>query len=97
MRDHDALERAITTDWNARSRSSGTCTANVAGFRRLAERRELHAGIVFIVDGGLVRNEQFEVLRRVIGALEQEREMINRVLSVRLDGELVIEEILSDL
>lgn len=68
-------------------------TANVTDFRKLAEQRELHAGIVLLLDGGLLRTEQLEVLRRVIDALEQEREMINRSLTVRLDGELMIEEI----
>jgi len=68
----------------------------VADFRDLAQSRELHAGIVFIVDGGLVRDEQLEVLRRVIAALEQERELINRTLTVQLDRGFVIEEIPSE-
>ena len=36
------------------------------------------------------------VLRRVIEALEQERELVNRALTVQLDGGFVIEEIPSD-
>lgn len=87
--DSEVLERAFVED-------RVLVTANVADFRKLAQSRELHAGIVFIVDGGLVRDEQLEVLRRVLEALEQERDLVNRVLTVRLDGGFVIEELPSD-
>ena len=43
-----------------------------------------------------MRDEQLEVLRRVIEALEQERELVNRAVTVQLDGGFVIEEIPSD-
>jgi predicted nuclease of predicted toxin-antitoxin system len=68
-------------------------TANVADFRKLAGARELHAGVVCIVDGGLVRDEQVEVLRRVVAALENEPDLMNRVLTVTLDGGFMIEEL----
>ncbi len=84
--DAEVLERGFAED-------RVLVTANVADFRKLAQSRELHAGIVFVVDGGLLRDEQLEVLRRVIEAIEQEGELVNRVLTVRLDGGFVIEEI----
>lgn len=87
--DAEVLERAFAED-------RVLVTVNVADFRKLAQSRELHAGIVFIVDGGLVRDEQLEVLRRVIEALEQERDLVNRALTVQLDGGFLIEEIPSD-
>ena len=44
-------------------------TANGGDFRKLAAAREIHAGIVLLLDGGLRRDEQFEALRRVIATL----------------------------
>jgi len=68
-------------------------TANVADFRKLAAARDLHAGIVLLLDGGLRRDEQLEVLRRVIGALEAGDDLVNRLLTVALDGGFSIEEL----
>lgn len=68
-------------------------TANVGDFRKLAAAREVHAGIVLILDGGLRRDEQLEVLRRVIVALEADRDLVNRALTVALDGGFSIEEL----
>ncbi len=82
--DHVVLARAYDED-------RVLVTANVGDFRKLAAARDLHAGIVLVEDGGLSRAEQLEVLRRVVEALDTEKELINRVLTVRLDGALVIE------
>lgn len=68
-------------------------TANVADFRRLAAARDLHAGIVLLLDGGLRRDEQLEVLRRVLVALEGGDDLVNRLLTVALDGGFSIEEL----
>jgi predicted nuclease of predicted toxin-antitoxin system len=68
-------------------------TANVADFRRLAAGRELHAGIVLLLDGRLRRDEQLELLRRVIAGLDGGADLINRVLTVALDGGFTIEEL----
>jgi predicted nuclease of predicted toxin-antitoxin system len=68
-------------------------TANVGDFRKLAACREIHAGIVLILDGALLRDEQHEVLRRVIVALEGEGDFANRVLTVALDGGFTVEEL----
>lgn len=67
-------------------------TANVGDFRRLAAAREVHAGIVLLADGGLRRDEQCDLLRRVIGLLGDD-DLVNRALSVALDGRLSIEEL----
>lgn len=68
-------------------------TANVADFRKLAAARDLHAGIVLLLDGGLRRDEQLEVLRRVMVALEGDDDLVNRLLTVALDGGFSIEEV----
>lgn len=68
-------------------------TANVGDFRKLAGAREIHAGIVLVLDGGLRRDEQLEVLRRVLVALRTEPALVNRVLTVALDGGFTIEEL----
>jgi predicted nuclease of predicted toxin-antitoxin system len=61
-------------------------TANVADFEKLARARDLHAGIVFIEDGDLLRDEQQEVIRRAVAAIELEyqqgRDMVNRVMFI---------------
>ena len=68
-------------------------TANVGDFRKLAGAREIHAGLVLLLDGGLRRDEQLEVLRRVIDALGTAGDLVNRALTVALDGGFVIEEL----
>ena len=68
-------------------------TANVGDFRKLAAAREIHAGLVLLLDGGLRRDEQLEVLRRVIGELGTAGDLVNRALTVALDGGFVIEEL----
>ena len=61
-------------------------TANVGDFRKLDAAREVHAGIVLLLDGGLRRDEQLEVLRRVVISLEADGDLVNRTLTVALDG-----------
>lgn len=68
-------------------------TANVADFVKLAQARELHAGIVLIDDGGLLRDEQHEVVRRALEAMAGTKDMVNRVLRVALDRTMTFEEI----
>jgi predicted nuclease of predicted toxin-antitoxin system len=47
-------------------------TANVKDFQRLARARELHPGIVLVLDGSLSRDEQLVLMRQVVAELEQE-------------------------
>jgi predicted nuclease of predicted toxin-antitoxin system len=65
-------------------------TANVDDFASLAATRELHTGIVLLVEGSLLRNEQLAVTRRAVVVIEAEaaagRDMVNRVLRIALDG-----------
>lgn len=84
--DADVLELAFTED-------RILVTANVADFRKLAAARELHAGIVLLADGGLRRDEQVEVLRRVMAVLGGTDDLVNRALSVDLDGGFSIEQL----
>lgn len=81
--DREVLELAFTED-------RILVTANVADFERLARAAEIHSGIVVVLDGALRRNEQLELLSKVIKALESEaaagRDMVNRVLRVSANG-----------
>lgn len=61
-------------------------TANVLDFHALAKAADLHAGIVFVQDGELVRSEQIDLIRRAVAAIESEheagRDMVNRVIRI---------------
>ncbi len=65
-------------------------TANICDFERFARNCEVHAGIIFIRNGGLLRDEQIAVVEKainvIIGELKSGRDMINRVLYVELDN-----------
>ena len=65
-------------------------TANVVDFERFARVLEVHNGIVFFLEGDLLRNEQIEVLKNAVTAIQAEidagREMINRVLYISSSG-----------
>lgn len=84
--DSEVLEKAFIED-----RILVTC--NVKDFEKLGHAWEIHAGIVLIEQGDLLRDEQLDVLRRVIERLKQERDMVNRVLRVAEDGSMSMEEI----
>jgi hypothetical protein len=57
---------------------------------RLAKAREIHCGIVFVLDSALRRVDQLELFLRVhelLGAeLTRGRDMVNRVLRISVDG-----------
>jgi predicted nuclease of predicted toxin-antitoxin system len=84
--DHTVLEAAFAED-------RVLVTSNVDDFVKLARARELHPGIVLIEDGGLFRAEQLQVVRKAIAALGGQRDLVNRVLRIWLDGSPVLEEI----
>ena len=71
-------------------------TANIADFRKLASRRELHAGIVLMEDGSLDRKEQLKVMRLAVRRIKREiaagRDLVNRVLFVAVSGAMRFEE-----
>jgi len=68
-------------------------TANVADFLKRAAAREIHAGVVVLEDGGLRRDEQLEVMRRVLEVVGRKPDVVNRVLTVGLGGGLVFSEV----
>jgi predicted nuclease of predicted toxin-antitoxin system len=84
--DRDVLDRAFDED-------RVLVTANIGDFRKLVAARELHAGVVLVLDAGLRRDEQLEVLRRVIAELKAIGDLTNRALTVELDGGFHIEEV----
>lgn len=65
-------------------------TANIGDFEKFARASEIHAGIVFIQEGDLLRDEQILIMREVVIFIQQElkvgRDMINRVLYISIDG-----------
>jgi predicted nuclease of predicted toxin-antitoxin system len=65
-------------------------TGNVTDFLRLARAREIHGGIVLLLDGALSRAQQADLLRTVCNVLAAElasgRDMVNRLLRVALGG-----------
>lgn len=56
-------------------------------------RRTLHAGVVVLEDGGLRRDEQHEVICRVLELIVRSSDMVNRVVTVSLDGGLTLKEV----
>jgi predicted nuclease of predicted toxin-antitoxin system len=61
-------------------------TANVRDFEKLAQRCELHAGVVLIECGDLLRDEQLAIVRRAVLAIAERGDLINAVLRVAADG-----------
>jgi predicted nuclease of predicted toxin-antitoxin system len=82
--DHDVLERAYHED-------RVLVTSNVDDFVKLAAARELHAGIVLVERGGLLRDEQIALVREVAAKLADHGAMINELLRVAADGSMTFE------
>ncbi len=65
-------------------------TANVGDFEKFARACEVHAGIIFICEGDLLRDEQIAIVKEAVAAiyteLEAGRDMVNRVLYISVDG-----------
>jgi predicted nuclease of predicted toxin-antitoxin system len=65
-------------------------TANIGDFERFASAFEVHAGIVFIQEEDLLRDEQIAVMREAVKAIQVELEiggdLVNRVFYISIDG-----------
>lgn len=83
--DAEVLERAFVED-------RVLVTKNVDDFVALARAREIHAGILLLEDGFLLRDEQLQAIRQSYAFMEQQPDMVNRALSVAIDGAIRIEE-----
>lgn len=72
-------------------------TSNVADFVTLAQSADLHGGAVLVEDGALLRDEQEQVSRHALAALDGEyragRDMVNRVLRIHLAGNTAFEDV----
>ena len=84
-KDRHVLDKALEED-------RVVITANVDDFVKLANSRELHAGLVLIEDGSMLREQQFAVIRAAVGFMQAE-DMANRALWVREDGSMEFEDI----
>ena len=82
--DHDVLERAYQED-------RVLVTSNVDDFVKLAAAREIHAGIVLIERGGLLRDEQIALVLKVAAKLADHGAMLNDLLRVADDGSMTFE------
>lgn len=68
-------------------------TLNVGDFELLARTCELHAGVVLLECGPLLRDEQLAVVRRAAAAIETRGDLINTALRVAADGTMSFEAI----
>lgn len=82
--DHDVLERAYQED-------RVLVTSNVDDFVKLAAAREIHAGIVLVERGGLLRDEQIALVREVAAMLADHGALINELLRIADDGSMRFE------
>ena len=71
--------------------------SNVDDFVRLARAVQVHPGLVLIEQGGLLRDEQMDVVRRALALIESElvggEDMVNRVLRIWANLTYVFEEL----
>jgi len=84
--DREVLDRAFDED-------RALVTSNVNDFLKLARARELHAGIVLLERGGLLRDEQSALVRRAVAAITAHGVLVNEVLRVAHDGGMTFEKI----
>ena len=81
--DQEVLEYAFNED-------RIVVTANIKDFEKFAKAIEVHAGIVFIAEGDLLREEQIKICFAAVEFIQQElaagRDMINQVLYISIDG-----------
>jgi predicted nuclease of predicted toxin-antitoxin system len=70
-------------------------TKNVDDFEKLARSRELHAGIVLLEDGDLLRDEQLRVIRAAVTEIASRSDMVNSVMRVAMDGTMSFESSLA--
>lgn len=72
-------------------------TANIVDFEKFAQLLEVHCGIVFFLEGDLLRHEQIAVVNEAVTVIQQEldagRDMINRVLYISKTGTKYFENI----
>jgi predicted nuclease of predicted toxin-antitoxin system len=65
-------------------------TFNCDDFKKVAQAATVHAGLVFLEDSGLLRDEQLGLVRKALGHVADEliagRDMINRVLRIWSDS-----------
>ena len=86
--DREVLEYAFSED-------RIVVTANIEDFEAFANATEVHAGIVFIQEGDLLRNEQIKICFAAVEFIQQEiaagRDMVNQVLYISIDGSKKLE------
>lgn len=65
-------------------------TANIVDFEKFASLLEVHCGMIFFLDGDLLRKEQIELIKNAVTTIQTElnggNDMINRVLYISYSG-----------
>ncbi|WP_324282011.1 DUF5615 family PIN-like protein [Cyanobacterium aponinum UTEX 3222] len=65
-------------------------TANIVDFEKFASLLEVHCGIIFFLEGDLLRQEQMELMQNAVITIQTElkegKDMINRVLYISYSG-----------
>ncbi|MGI0481440.1 DUF5615 family PIN-like protein [Geminocystis sp. CENA526] len=65
-------------------------TANIVDFEKFASLLEVHFGMIFFLEGDLLRQEQMELIQKAVttiqGELKEEKDMMNRVLYISRSG-----------
>lgn len=65
-------------------------TANIVDFEKFASLLEVHCGMIFFLEGDLLRHEQMELIKNAVTTIQAElkegKDMINRVLYISHSG-----------
>lgn len=65
-------------------------TANIVDFEKFASLLEVHCGMIFFLEGDLLRQEQMKLIENAVttiqGELKEGKDMINRVLYISHSG-----------
>jgi predicted nuclease of predicted toxin-antitoxin system len=67
-------------------------TANVRDFEKLARSCELHAGVILLECGDLLRQEQLDLIRRAVAAIAERGDFVNTALRVAAGGAMSFEQ-----
>jgi predicted nuclease of predicted toxin-antitoxin system len=72
-------------------------TSNVRDFEKLAKAREIHPGIIFLIDGNLSSNSQIKMIIKAVAEIQTMtqlgKDMVNQVLYVLEDESLQLANI----
>jgi hypothetical protein len=68
-------------------------TNNGEEFKRRYAKLEIHPGLIIIVPGGLLKERQVELFDCVLDVVEKMDDLVNKVLSVDIDGKVTVSDL----